>query len=280
MRSRLAITTAVSLTALSLCAAGAVALYGASPASALAATSLAAGAPQASGTPQASGSTAGNPGTPQASREPQQPQVPGTVLLTALLPVSDFGAGFTQVASGAPDSGSQLQPAGPGLNPALLDCSDFESVVYLDAYGQTGGALLSFTNPGWQADNPDIWDGQELVYQFATAQAAVTFYQRAYAKYQACQPLTVPQPSDTAVGGGALDLSTMWITKTTVAGYPAFEQVQSAARSETSGWNFWRNTLTVIAGPDVYQFLDYSGTDDEPSPALMTELIRNVQQLR
>jgi hypothetical protein len=263
MRSRFALTTAVSLAALSLCAAGAVALYGASPASAQPADGASA--------VQASGSTPGNPGTPP---------VPGTALLTALLPVSDFGAGFTQVASGAPDSGDQLQQAGPGLNPAVLGCSDFESVVYLDAYGETAGALQSFTNPGWQVDNPDIWDGQELVYQFGSAAAAATFYQRAYAEYQACQPLTVPQPSDTAIGGGALDLSTMWITKTTVAGYPAFVQVQSAARSETPGKNFWRNTLTVIAGPDVYQFLDYSGTDDEPSPALMTELIRNVQQLR
>jgi hypothetical protein len=43
---------------------------------------------------------------------------------------------------------------------------------------------------------------------------------------------------------------------------------------------FFRNTLTVMAGPDVYQMFDYSGTDDEPSPALMSQLIRQVQQLR
>lgn len=247
MRSRLAITGAASLAALSLCAAGAIALYGAGPVSAL----TSAGA-----------------------------QVPGTVLQTALLPASDFGAGFSPVVSGAPNSGSRVLTPGPGLNPAILDCSDFESQVYLDAFGQTAGALASFTNPAWQIGNPDIWDGQESVFQFASGQAAATFYQRAYARYQGCQPLTVPQPSDTSIGGGALDLATMSITKTTVAGYPAFEQVQFAARSETPGWTFFRNTLTVIAGPDVYQMFDYSGTDDEPSPALMSQLIRQVQQLR
>src|SRR5580698_6113334 len=126
MRSRLAITGAASLTALSLCAAGAIALYGAGPVSAL----TSAGA-----------------------------QVPGTVLQTALLPASDFGAGFSPVVSGAPNSGSRVLAPGPGLNPAILDCSDFESQVYLDAFGQTAGALASFTNPAWQIGNPDIWDG-------------------------------------------------------------------------------------------------------------------------
>jgi hypothetical protein len=249
MRSRLAFTGTATLAALSLAALslGAIALFDAGPVSA---------------------STSGGA------------QVPGTVLQTALLPVSDFGAGFSPVVSGAPNSGSRLLAPNPGLNPAILDCSDFESQVYLEAFGQTAGALASFTNPAWQIGNPDIWDGQESVFQFASARAAATFYQRAYARYQGCQPLTVPQASDTSIGGGALDLATMSITKTTVDGYPAFEQVQFAARSETPGWTFFRNTLTVMAGSDVYQLFDYSGTDDEPSPALMTQLIRQVQQLR
>jgi hypothetical protein len=241
MRPRPAIT---AVAALSLCTAGALALFGAGPVSAL---------------------------TPGAA------QVSGTVLQNALLPAGDFGSGFIPVATGAPSSGSRVLPPGPGINPAILDCADFESVVYLEAFGQTAGALASFTNPGWQTGNPDVWDGQEVVYQFATAQAAGRFYQRAYAKYEACQPLTVPQPSDTSLGGGELDLSTMSIAKTTVDGYAAFQQVQFAARSESTGDTFFRNTLTVVAGTDVYQFLDYSGTDDEPSPALMTLLIKDVQ---
>jgi hypothetical protein len=261
MRSIVTITGVVSLAALSLCAAGAVALFGAGPASALPSAT----APGASPARQVSAPAR---------------QVSGSVLQTALLPASDFGAGFSTVASGSPNSGNRVLRPSPGINPAILGCTGFESVVFLEAFGQTAGALASFTNPAWQAGNPDIWDGQELVDQFASPQAAATFYHRAYAKYEACQPLTVPQPSDTTLGGGELDLSTMSITKTTVAGYPAFEQIQFAARSETSGWTFFRNTLTVIAGPDVYQILDYSGTDDEPAPALMTELIHRIQQLR
>ena len=129
MRSRRAITGAaslaplslapLSLAALSLCAAGAIALYGAGPASAL----------------PAAGSA----------------QVSGTVLQTALLPASDFGAGFTSVVSGAPNSGSRVLPPSAGLNPAILDCGAFESEVYLEAFGQTAGALASYTNPAWQA---------------------------------------------------------------------------------------------------------------------------------
>lgn len=42
-----------------------------------------------------------------------------------------------------------------------------------------------------------------------------------------------------------------------------------AGRSGTAADTFW-----------VYQMFDYSGTDDEPSPALMSQLIRQVQQLR
>jgi hypothetical protein len=49
--------------------------------------------------------------------------------------------------------------------------------------------------------------------------------------------------------------------------------------TEASGRVFYRNTLTVIAGPDGYQFFDYSGPDDGPSPALMRELVQRVQRL-
>jgi hypothetical protein len=254
MRSRLTITGAISVAALSLCAAVAVAVYGAGSA-----TALTHPVPQGSGAPA---------------------QVSGTVLQSALLPAGDFGSGYIAVTSGAPNSGSRLLPAVPGLNPAIVNCGTFESVVFLEAYGQTAGALASFVNPAWQAGSVQVSEGQETAFQFGSARAAATFYQRAYAKYQACQSLTVPQPSDTAIGGGALDLSTMSITKTTVAGHPAFQQVQFAARSETSGLTFFRNTLTVIAGTDVYQIFDYSGTNDEPFPALMAELIQRVQQLR
>jgi hypothetical protein len=207
------------------------------------------------------------------------PQVPGTVLQTALLPPGEFGDGFTWVASGAPNSGGTVLPYRTGLDPVDMSCGAFESIVFLEAYGQTGAALESFANPNWQTDNPDIWEGNEFVFQFASDQEAATFYREAHAEYVSCQSLTVPQPSDTAIGGGALDLSTMWLTNTTIAGYPAFTQVQSAARSETPGLNFFRNTLTVVAGADVYQIFDYSGTDDEPSPTLMADLIQRVQRL-
>jgi hypothetical protein len=261
MRSRLPITGVISVAALSLCAAAAVALYDAGSAAALTRP-----------VPQGSSTAWQGSGTAR--------QVSGTVLESALLPAGDFGSGYTAVASGAPNSGSRLLPPGPGLNPAIVSCSTFESVVYLEAYGQTAGAMASFVNPAWQAGGVQISEGQEIAFQFGTARAAATFYQRAYAKYMACESLTVPQPSDTAIGGGALDLSTMTITKTTVAGYPAFQQVQFAARSETSGLTFFRNTLTVVAGTDVYQIFDYSGTNDEPFPALMADLIQRVQHLR
>jgi hypothetical protein len=251
MRSRLTITGAISVTALSLCAAVAVAVYGAGSATAL---------PR----PVPQGSSTASQGSGAAA------QVSGTVLQSALLPAGDFGSGYTAVASGAPNSGSRLLPAVPGLNPAIVNCGTFESVVFLEAYGQTAGALASFVNPAWQAGSVQVSEGQETAFQFGSARAAATFY----------QSLTVPQPTDTAVGGGALDLSTMSITKTTVAGHPAFQQVQFAARSETSGLTFFRDTLTVIAGADVYQIFDYSGTNDEPFPALMAELIQRVQELR
>ena len=275
MRSRLTITGAISVTALSLCAAVAVAVYGAGSA-----TALTHPVPHGSSTASQGSSTASQ-GSSTASRGSSPPvQVSGTVLESALLPASDFGSGYTAIASGAPNSGSRLLPPGPGLNPAIVNCGTFESVVFLEAYGQTAGALASFVNPAWQAGSVQVSEGQQIAFQFGSARAAATFYQRAYARYEACRSLTVPQPTDTAIGGGALDLSTMSITKTTVAGYPAFQQVQFAARSETSGLTFFRNTLTVIAGADVYQIFDYSGTNDEPFPALMAELIQRVQRLR
>ena len=37
--------------------------------------------------------------------------------------------------------------------------------------------------------------------------------------------------------------------------------------------------LVVVSGTNVYQFWNLSGTNDEPSPALMAQLIKQTQKL-
>ena len=60
-----------------------------------------------------------------------------------------------------------------------------------------------------------------------------------------------------------------------------------------SGWNclgmvkhlalsdehYWFQCVVAVAGPDVYSMWQQSGTNDEPSPTLMGNLIKKIQGL-
>jgi hypothetical protein len=233
---------------------------------------LGAGAAAAAAGPAAQPS---RPGRPHRSAAPQ---VSGSRLQTGLLPAAAFGADFT--AGITLNTGGGLAPTRVVLNVPTTTCSTFEGKIYVSGFGNTAGALGKYVNPNAASQRPEaIIQGFQDVIQFATASAAATFFTAAHAKYAACQSFSEPNPTDTNPGGGTFQISTLGVSKTTVGGDQAFSVTQAIAQSERPGATQYVDVLYVVAGPDVYSMWQQSGTNDEPSPTLMGQLIRKIQAL-
>jgi hypothetical protein len=167
------------------------------------------------------------------------------------------------------------------LQVPTASCSTFEGEIYVSGFGNTAGAVDLYVNADASTQRPEaIIDGFQDVIQFATAGAAATFFNQAQAKYAACPSFSEPNPTDTSPGGGAFQISTLGVLKTTVSGGDqAFTVTQAIALSETPGHTKYIDVLYVVAGTNVYSMWQESGTNDEPSPALMSQLIRKIQAL-
>lgn len=195
------------------------------------------------------------------------PQVTGLQLATGLLPLSDIGDDFMFAA--ALNSGDKLQSTHAKEHVPSLSCADFETGIFISDFGDTAGAAEKYTNPDWISTYPDtILQGYEEVLQFAATTAATTLYNQAYAKYVACP----------AYVQGAVQVNTLSVSKTTVSGDQAFAVNERYTKNGFT-YTLYSNTLYVVAGTNVYILFDLSGTNDEPSPTLMHDLILRVQAL-
>jgi len=225
------------------------------------------------------GPAAARPSGPRSHpRPPRPPQLTGSQLQAGLLPAAAFGPGFTLQAT--LNTGRKLLPAKVTLSVPAASCSTFEGKIYVSGFGDTAGALGSYVNPDAAAERPEaIIDGFQDVLQFATAGAAATFFSQAHAKYIACPSFSEPDPADTNPGGGAFQISTLGVSKTTVGGDQGFTVTEVIALSEKPGSTRSIDILYAVAGPNVYSMWQQSGTNDEPSPALMSSLIQKIQAL-
>ncbi len=227
----------------------------------------------------AAGSAAAQPLGHRDQRMPASPaQITGSRLATGLLPSSAFGDGFTFGAS--ENSGHKLLSTHATKQVSRMSCSAFEGTEWVSGFGNTAGAVEEYLNP---TPLPDlavgIAYGFQDVLQFATTQAAATYFNQADAKYMYCKEFTEPNPGDTRPGGGTYEVNFLGLSTTTVRGDNGFTATQSIALSESPGRTLHIDVLYVIAGPDVYSLWDVSGSNDEPSPTLMSSLIQRVQGL-
>ena len=225
----------------------------------------------------AAGTAAAQPSGHLSPAKSAPPQVTGSRLQTGLLPASAFGAGFT-VKNTLNTGGKLLSSTQVTLRVPTASCSTFEGEIYVRGFGNTAGALDLYANPDASAF-PAVMYGLQDVLQFATASAAATFFAQAYARYGACLSFSEPNPTDTSPGGGTFQISTLAVSKTTVGGDQAFTVTQTIALSETPGHTKYIDLLYVVDGTNVYSMWQEGGTNDEPSPALTSQLIRSIQAL-
>jgi hypothetical protein len=215
---------------------------------------------------------------PAGAAPHRTPQVSGDLLEYALVPDSAFGSSFSSDKSHA--TGSKLLSTRAKYHVPSMSCASFEGNFRVGVYGDTSGAWDEFLNPDYLHEWPTVLGGVQIVNQFASDGAALTFYRQALAKYQACQSFTEPDPTDPTPGGGTFEISATQVAKTLVGRNQAFQVSQQMVISNEAILTFFMNDLIVVSGADVYQFWSLNGTDDEPWPSLMSELIRNVQRLR
>jgi hypothetical protein len=224
------------------------------------------------------GSAVAQPSAHDSQLKSAVPQISGSRLQTGLLPASAFGTGFTLGTT--LNTGTGLLTAPATLNATTTGCSTFEGKIYVSGFGNSAGALDKYVNPNAAMQRPEaIIQGFQDVIQFATASAATTFFTAVRAKYTACQSFSEPNPTDTNPGGGTFQISTLGVSKTTVGGNAAFSVTQQIALSESPGATEFIDVLYAVAGPDVYSLWQQNGTNDEPSPTLMANLIKKIQGL-
>jgi hypothetical protein len=198
------------------------------------------------------------------------PQVSGSQLEAALLPPSAFGPNFAF--SSSLDSGSKLQSTRATKYVPSLTCNIFETTAYVGFLGDTAGAYMGYTNPGWRATFPDsIIGGWEDVLQFASTGEAATLYGQARAKFAACGSFSYTGSGYTFTG------DTLSVSNTTVDGDRAFVVIEYL--TVPGYFAEYHTFLYVVAGTNVYSTVDVLGTNDEPSPALMSNLIHGIQAL-
>jgi hypothetical protein len=207
-------------------------------------------------------------------------QVNGSRLAKGLLPGSAYGADFTP--NGSANTGGKLVSTRVRQTPGSLSCGTFADLVYDSGWGNTAGAYALYYNQdeasGWPSTQYSVG---EDVSQFATDQAASTYFNEAYAKYAACRSFVVPNPSDNSPGGGATDVSDTTTSKTTVSGHQAFAGSELWTPSEgTAKYSaYYVEVLYAVSGTNVYYMWEIIGAVDEVSPGLMSDLIHRVQSL-
>jgi hypothetical protein len=207
-------------------------------------------------------------------------QITGSRLAEGLVPASAYGADFKSTRPN--DTGGKLLSTRVLQTPGSLSCGTFANDIniYIKYWGNTAGAAVSYYNSSWRGDWPESqFDVGQVVTQYASDHAASTFFNQAYAKFTACRSFLVPNPSDTSPGGGSYDVADTSTTKTTIGGHHAFVTSEQWNPSENSRITYYIEVSYAVSGTDVYSLWEITGTNDQPSTTLMSDLIHRVQSL-
>jgi hypothetical protein len=201
-------------------------------------------------------------------------QVTGKQLKSALLPASDFVAGYT--VSEENDSGSKLEHQ-TLYNLPSMSCSDFWLFIgTVGGFGDTAFAGDLVVDKTGQLTPEEIIS--QSVYQFASTKAAASFYGKVNAKYHAC-----PSVKQSDGSGGSVQYTVHSQSKQRVGGHQALQIVEYTKASTTPSVSLPTYLLWTIDGTDVYLLNTEMITPGSPQPSqssLTLKLIARVGALR
>lgn len=191
-------------------------------------------------------------------------QLTGTQLASRLLPASYFPAGYKIVKSTEFNSGRHLEHG-----PARLHLGTFSCKKYLiDGLPVTG---FGETATAGYAVNRHEQAFAQVVWQFATARQAASFYRQFYAFTGRCRSVTA------TIGHDKATLTTQLLKKTHVGRHPAFRAVQKATLTGLPAT--LNDTRVTLAGTDVYA-IDALGSTVPAKPTVPAALLRLIARVQ
>jgi PknH-like extracellular domain len=201
-------------------------------------------------------------------------QVTGKQLKSALLPASDFLAGYTVGDEG--DSGRKLEHGAP-FKLSSLSCNNFWLFIgVVGGYGETAFASDLIDTKSTSVTVFETFS--QAVYQFASTHAAASFYSELNAKYRSCHTVTSSDGN-----GGSLRRTVRSQSKQRVGGHQAVLLVESMSDSKIAGPALTTYVLWTLDGADVYMINTQPLNVSSPQPAqssLTLKLIARVTHLR
>ena len=201
-------------------------------------------------------------------------QVTGKQLKSALLPASDFLAGYS--VGNEDDSGRKLEH-GTLFKVPSMSCKNFWLLIgVVGGFGDTAfaGDLI-----GTKSTSVTVFETfNQIVYQFASTHAATSFYSQLNAKYRSCRTVTSSDGT-----GGSLRRTVRSQSKQRVGGHQAVQVVEAMSDSKVPGPALVTYVLWTIDGTDIYMISTTPLSIPSPKPAqasLTLKLIARVAHLR
>jgi hypothetical protein len=162
-------------------------------------------------------------------------QLTGTQLESALLPQSDFPAGFATPSGGPVNSGGSLTSGPASYNLATISCATFIQHFGTTGFGET--AMVS----GSAADVGQAYD--QFIYQFATAPQAAAFVSGVQALAGRCGSFTA------TANGQSGTFSLRAAAGASVGGHPSVELRQDGTLGKSK---LVLDTVLCASGVDVF----------------------------
>jgi hypothetical protein len=201
-------------------------------------------------------------------------QVTGKQLKSALLPASDFLAGYSVGSEG--DSGRRLEH-GTSFKLTSLSCNNFW--LFIGVVGGFGDTAFASDLIDTKSTSVTVFETfSQAVYQFTSTHAAASFYSQLNAKYRSCRTVTSSDGK-----GGSLRRTVRSQSKERVGGHQAVRLVESLSDSKVAGPALDTYVLWTIDGADVYMISTMPLSVSTPQPAqssLTLKLITRVSHLR
>jgi PknH-like extracellular domain len=201
-------------------------------------------------------------------------QVTGKQLKSALLPASDFLAGYSAAAE--LDSGRKLEH-GTVFKVPSMSCKNFW--LFIGVVGGFGETAYAGDLIDTKSTSVTVFETfSQTVYQFASTHAAASFYSQLNAKYRSCRTVTSSDGN-----GGSIRRTVRSQSKQRVGGHQAVRIVESVSFSKIPGPPLVIYVLWTIDGTDLYMISTTPLSIPSPRPAqasLTLKLIARVSHLR
>jgi hypothetical protein len=210
---------------------------------------------------------------PAATASPGPVQFTGRQLKAALLPASDFVAGY--ISTDESDSGRHLEHA-TVFRLRSMNCSTFWLFSgQVAGFGETAFATNLVEGKTGRLNPQETF--VQSIYQFASTRAAASFYGQLTRKYRSCRSAGEPG------GSGKTIRETLHSEAALLfGGHHASQVIEYVTASRTPGPPLVFYLLWTIDGTDVY-WISTNQDSGSPRPALSSltlKLIARVSALR